>query len=391
MLIAVTYSDEVNMVACQIGHSIFEIPEKIARVRHQSYLDRAWVDLYREDHLPIDLIISPEIEVAQAIERRLEVPGALDMFRFGDDKLRVISVRCEDNCPIINTPLRQLTEIFPDLNIIVLGIKRGDKLLVPRSEDHMLINDEVYFVCDANHTDRALAVFGHEETGARRMVITGGGNIGYFLARDLERNHPELQLKVIEVNKERARYLADQLSRTTVIHGSALDMDILNEVNIGLSEAMIAVSNDDEVNILASLLAKRAGCKVVMTLVNNPTYAPLLGGLGVDVAVSPRESTVSTILRRIRRGRIIAIHSVQDGMAEIVEAEALETSPLVGTPISKIKLPTGILIGAILRNDQVIIPRGDTIIEAHDRVVTFVAADSVRKLEKMFSVSLDYF
>ena len=391
MLIAVTFSDEVNMIACQVGHSIFGIPEKIARVRHQSYLNRTWVDLYRTDHLPIDLIISPEIEVAKAIERRLEVPGALDMLRFGDDKLRVISIRCEEKCPVINTPLRQLTEIFPELNIIVLGIRRGDKLLVPRAEDQMLIGDEVYFVCDAKHTERALAVFGHEEPGARRVVIVGGGNIGLYLARDLEKNHSELQLKIIEVNHDRARFLADELSRTTVIHGSALDPEILSEVNIGLSEAMIAVSNDDEVNILSSLLAKRAGCKLVMTLVNNPTYAPLLGDLGVDVAVSPRESTVSTILQRIRRGRIIAVHSVQDGMAEVVEAEAMETSPLVGTPISEVKLPSGILIGAILRKDTVIIPRSDTVIEAHDRVVTFVAAGAVRKLEKLFSVSLEYF
>ncbi|MBR72491.1 MAG: Trk system potassium transporter TrkA [Rhodospirillaceae bacterium] len=391
MLIAVTFSDEVNMIACQVGHSIFGIPEKIARVRHQSYLDRTWVDLYRADHMPIDLIISPEIEVARAIERRLEVPGALDMLRFGDDKLRVISIRCEEKCPVINTPLRQLTEIFPELNIVVLGIRRSDKLIVPRAEDQMLIGDEVYFVCDAQHTERALAVFGHEEPGARRVVIVGGGNIGLYLARDLEKHHSELQLKIIEVNHERAKYLADELSRTTVIHGSALDPEILSEVNIGLSEAMITVSNDDEVNILSSLLAKRAGCKLVMTLVNNPTYAPLLGDLGVDVAVSPRESTVSTILQRIRRGRIIAVHSVQDGLAEIVEAEAMETSPLVGKPISEVKLPSGILIGAILRKDLVIIPRSDTIIEPHDRVITFVAAGAVRKLEKLFAVSLEYF
>jgi len=391
MLIAVTFSDEVNMVACQVGHSIFGIPEKIARVRHQSYLDPAWADLYREDHLPVDLIISPEIEVARAIQRRLEVPGALDMLRFGDGKLRVISVRCEDGCPVINTPLRQLTEIFPDLNITVMGIRRDDTLIVPRSDEQMLIGDEVYFVCDVEHTDRALSVFGHETSGARSMVIVGGGNIGLILAHDLEENHPEVNLKIIEVDRDRARYLADELTRTAVIHGSALDTDILGEVNIGLSDAVIAVSNDDEVNILSSLLAKRAGCPLAMTLVNNPTYATLVGGLGVDVAVSPRESTVSTILRRIRRGRILAVHSVHDGMAEIVEAEALETSPLVGTPISEIKLPTGILIGAILREDEVIIPRADTVIRAHDRVVTFVAANAVRKLEKMFAVRLEYF
>ncbi|MDP6475518.1 MAG: Trk system potassium transporter TrkA [Alphaproteobacteria bacterium] len=391
MVIAVTYSDEVNMVACQVAHSIFGVPEKIARIRDQSYLQPAWADLYNPDHLPIDLIISPEIEVARAIERRLQVPGALDMLPFGDGRLRVIAVRCQDGCPIVNTPLRQLTEIFPNLNIVVVGIMRSDKLIVPRGDDQMLVGDEVYFVADTEHVERAMSVFGHEEKEARRMVIVGGGNIGLFLARGLEEAHPGLNLKIVEVSAARAQYLAENLSRTAVIHGDALDSDILNEVNIAMAEAVIAVSNDDEVNILASLLAKRAGCQRAITLVNSSNYAPLMGSLGVDVAVSPRESTVSTILQRIRRGRILGIQSIRDGLAEIVEAEALETSPLVGTPLKEVNLPSGILIGAILRDGEVIIPRGDSVIAAHDRVVVFAAASAVRKLEKMFAVSLEFF
>jgi trk system potassium uptake protein TrkA len=391
MVIAVTYSDEVNMVACQVAHSIFGVPEKIARIRDQSYLQPAWVDLYSPDHLPIDLIISPEIEVARAIERRLQVPGALDMLPFGDGRLRVIAVRCQDGCPIVNTPLRQLTEIFPNLNIVILGIMRGDTLIVPRGDDQMLVGDEVYFVAESSHVERSMAAFGHEEKEARRVVIVGGGNIGLFLARALEASHPDLNLKIIEVNGERAQYLGETLNRTTVIHGDALDSDILKEVNIAMAEAVIAVSNDDEVNILASLLAKRAGCQRAMTLVNSSNYGPLMGTLGVDVAVSPRESTVSTILQRIRRGRILGIQSIRDGLAEVIEAEALETSPLVGKPLVETKLPSGILIGAILRDGEVIIPRGDSVIEAHDRVVVFAAAAAVRKLEKMFSVSLEFF
>ena len=200
-----------------------------------------------------------------------------------------------------------------------------------------------------------------------------------------------MNLKIVEVNAKRAQYLAENLSRTTVIHGDALDSDILTEVNIAMAEAVIAVSNDDEVNILASLLAKRAGCQRALTLVNNSNYAPLLSTLGVDVAVSPRESTVSTILQRIRRGRILGIQSIRDGLAEIVEAEALETSPLVGKPLNEIKMPSGMLVGAILRDGEVIIPRGDSVIAVHDRVVVFAAASAVRKLEKMFAVSLEYF
>jgi len=391
MIIAVTYSDEVNMIACQVAHSIFEVPEKIARVRDQSYLDPVWSELYSPSNMPIDLIISPEIEVARAIFRRLKVPGALDSLSFGDGRLQVIAVRCQEGCPVVNTPLRQLTELFPDLNIVVLGIMRSDKLIVPKGDDQMLVGDEVYFVADSKHVERSMSVFGHEEKEARRMAIVGGGNIGLFLAKKLEDEHPDLNLKIIEVSSKRAQYLAENLSRTTVIQGDALDSQILAEANISMAEAIIAVSNEDEVNILASLLAKRAGCQTAITLINRPNYAPLMGALGVDVAVSPRESTVSTILRRIRRGRILGIQSIRDGLAEIVEAEALETSQLVGKPLKEINLPNGILLGAILRDDKVIIPRGDSVIQPHDRVVVLASSSVVKKLEKLFTASLEFF
>ncbi len=391
MIVAVTHSDEVNMVACQVAHSLFDVPEKIARVRHQSYLNPSWADLFSRDHMPIDLIISPEIEVAHAIERRLQVPGALDMVPFGDGRLRLIGVRCGEGCPVINTPLRQLTELFPELNIVVLAITRNGRLIVPRGDDQMLVGDEIYFVSDARHVARSMAVFGHEESEARRLAIIGGGNIGLFLARSLEAGHHGFTIKIVELDRERAQFLAEQLGHTTVIHGDALDGEILREINVGLAEAVIAVSNDDEVNILASLLAKQAGCRTAMSLVNNPSYGPLMGSLGVDVAVSPRESTVSTILQRIRRGRILAVHSIRDGAAEIVEAEALETSPLVGKPLNEIKLPNGLLVGAILRGDEVVIPRGTTTIRPRDRVVMLAASGAVRKLEQLFSVRLEYF
>ncbi len=391
MIVAVTYSDEVNMVACQVAHSIFNVPEKIARVRHQSYLDPAWANLYSRDHMPIDLIISPEIEVARAIERRLQVPGSLDMLPFGDGRLRVIGVRCEEGCPIVNTPLRQLTELFPELAITVLAISRNSRFMVPRGDEQMLIGDEVYFVCDSDHVERSMAVFGHEEQEARSVVIVGGGNIGYFLTRELEAEHQRLEIKVVEVNRQRANYLAERLERATVIHGDALDAEIRTEINVGLAEAVIAVSNDDEVNILAALLAKRAGCRTAISLVNNPSYVPLMGSLGVDVAVSPRESTVSTILQRIRRGRILAVHTICNGAAEIVEAEALDTSPVVGRPLNEIKLPNGIIVGAMLRDGEVIMPRADTAIQARDRVVMLSAAPEVKKVEKMFAVRLEFF
>ena len=391
MIVAVTHSDEVNMVACQVAHSLFGVPEKIARVRHQSYLNPAWADLFSRDHMPIDLIISPEIEVARAIERRLQVPGALDMLPFCDGHVRVIAVRCEEGCPIINTPLRQLTELFPDLNIMVMAISRDSRLIVPRSDDQMLIGDEVYFAVDSEHVARGMSVFGHEEPEARRVVIIGGGNIGYFLTQELEESHPGLDVKVVELRPERARFLAERLTRSTIIGGDALDPGIFIEINIGLAQAVIAVSNDDEVNILAALLAKRAGCRTAISLVNNSSYGPLMGSLGVDVAVSPRESTVSTILQRIRRGRILAVQSIRDGAAEVIEAEALGTSPIVGQPLIEAKLPAGIIVGAIVRGDEVIIPRPRTVIQEHDRVVMLATSRAVKKIEQMFAVSLEFF
>ncbi len=391
MVIAVTRADEVNMVACQVCHSMFKVPTKIARVRHQSYLNPAWRDLFSRDNMPIDVIISPEIEVARAVIRRLQAPGAIDMIPFADDKVRVVGVRCTAECPVINTPLRQLTELFPDLSIFVVGIIRGDTMIVPGGDEQMLPGDDVYFTTDTNHMERALSAFGHEEKEARRIIAVGGGNIGLFIAREIEQHYPGVNLKVIEVDQARADLVADQLSRGVVIKGSALDHEILEEANAATAETIVAVSNDDEVNILSSLLAKRYGTRRAVTLINNASYGPLVGSLGIDVVVSPRDVTVSTILQHVRRGRIRAVHSIREGLAELIEAEALETSPMVGTPLREIKLPPGIIVGAIVRADSVIMPRGDSVVRANDRVIILAAGGLVRKVEKMFSVRLDFF
>ncbi len=391
MVIAVTFADEVNMVACQVCHSLFNVPTKIARVRDQTYLKPMWRDLFSRDHMPIDVIISPEIEVARAVMRRLEVPGAIDMIPFADDKVRVVGVNCTSECPIINTPLRQLTELFPDLNIFVVGIIRGGHMIVPSGDEHMLDGDDVYFVVDENHMERALSAFGHEEKEAPRIIVERGGNIGLFLAKEIEKTHADVNLKLIELNPERAELVAEQLSHSVVLNGDALDREILEEANVAATETIVAVSNNDEVNILSSLLAKRDGAQRAVALINNSFYDPLVTSLGIDVVVSPRDVTVSTILQHVRRGRIRAVHSIREGLAEVIEAEALETSPLMGIPLREVKLPPGIIVGAIVRGDSVIIPRGDTVVRANDRVIIFAAAGLVKKVEKMFSVRLEYF
>jgi trk system potassium uptake protein len=391
LVIAVTHSDEINMVACQVAHSLFDVPTKIARVRQQTYLQPIWSELFTRSHMPIDATISPEIEVARAVMRRLEIPGAFDAIPLSEGLITLIGVRCGPDCPVVNTPLRHLTALFPELHISVVGILRNDRKIVPMADDQMLPGDEVYFVAETKHLARALAAFGHEEPEARRLIIVGGGNIGLYLAQIIEDEHRAADVKLIEIDRKRASYVAQMLSRTVVIHGDALDMEILTEANVKATETIIAVSNDDEVNILSSLLAKRFGCQRSVTLINKTTYAPLIGTLGIDAVVSPRAITVSTILQHVRRGRVRSVHSLSDGFGEVIEAEALETSTLVGPPLREAKLPDGVIVGALVRDGEVIIPHGDTVLRPHDRVVIFAAAEAVKKVEKMFSVRLEFF
>ena len=391
MIIAVTAADEVNMIACQVAHCLFEVPTKIARVRSQSYLQPMWSTLFTSEHLPIDVVISPEIEVARAIIRRLQVPGAIDVIPLAGDRVRLIGVRCDDKCPLINTPLRHLTALFPELNIVIVSIVRDGQAMVPGAGDRMLDGDEVYFVADTKHVSRAMAAFGREDQASRRIVVLGGGNIGLFLAQQIEADHPEASVKVIEAGKERAEFVAKSLKSAVVLNGDALDPEILREASVSAAETVVAVTNDDETNILAGLLAKRHGTHQVMALINKTSYNALVGPLGIDVVISPRAITVSNILQHVRRGRIRGVHSMHEGFGELIEADALETSSLVGRPLREINLPPGVLIGALVRGEQVISPRGATIIQSGDRVVLFSAAASVKKVEKMFSVRLEYF
>ena len=391
LLIAVTQADEVNMVACQVAHSLFDVTTKIARIRRQGYLNPMWANLYSRDHMPIDVVISPEREVAEAIGRRLEVPGAFDIIPLVDGKVKLIGVRCEEDCPIVNTPLRQLTQLFPDLNVVIIGLARDNEARIPSADDEMLPGDEVYFVAESDHVPRAMAAFGHEEAEARRLVIFGGGNIGQFLAQAIEENNPSVNLKVIEADKVRAEAAARTLKRSVVLEGDVLEADILEEANVGTAEAVVAVTNDDETNILASLLAKRLGSDRAITLVNSSAYAPLIASLGVDVAVSPRNITVSTILQHVRRGRIHSVNTLRDGFGELIEAEAMDTSGLIGKPLREAELPDDVILGSVVREDEVILPRGSTVVEVGDRIVLFARSEAVKEVEKMFSVRLEFF
>jgi trk system potassium uptake protein TrkA len=391
MLIAVTLFDEVNMVACEVAHSLFNVPTKIARIRSQAYLQPHYMDLFSRDHMAIDVIISPELEVGEMVLKRIAMPGATDIVSFGDDRIAMVAIECMEECPIVDTPLKQLTELFPDLNATVVGVSRGGRLSVPRSADQLQAGDLAYVVAAKDHVRRTLGLFGHDEEEATRIVIAGGGNIGRYVARTIEERKGRTRVKIIEADGERAASAAEALERTVVLRGSALDQKILMEAGIDEADLMIALTNDDQVNILAGVLAKRLGCKSNMALLNNPAYHDFADSLGLDAFVNPRSATISRILQHVRRGRIRAVHSVEQGAAEVIEAEALETSPLVGRPLRDLELPEGMRFGAILRDGVALKPDGSVVIRPKDRAVIFARAEIVRQVEQMFRVSLEFF
>lgn len=391
MIIAVTLYDEINMVACQVAHSLFNVPTKIARIRAQNYLRPEYSDLFSRDHMPIDVTISPEIEVGKMVLRRISFPGATDVARFAEDNIAMVAIECMEECPVVNTPLQQLSQLFPDLMATVVGIYRNGQLIVARSTDQLLVGDLAYVICERGHTRRTLGLFGHEEQEAGRIVIAGGGNIGYYVARTIEDMQPKTKVKIIESDRDRAVTVSDQLRHTIVLHGSALDQNVLLQADIQDADLVVTLTNSDQTNMLCAAMAKRLGCRSGMVLINNPSFQELTTSLGIDAYINPRAVTISRVLQHVRKGRIRSVYAVQKGAAEVIEAEALETSPLVGRPFRDLELPAGIRIGALYRDRRVIRPDGNTKIKAKDRVVLFATAEAVRVVEQMFRVSIQYF
>lgn len=391
MLIAATYSDEVNMVACQVGYSLFNVPMKIARVREQGYLRAGWSNLFSRDHMPIDVTISPEVEVARAIANRLRVPGAFNIIPLADGLVKAVSVICKPNCPVINTPLKHLETMFPDLKVGILAILRNDTKIIPTGDDEMKPGDEVYFVTATHHLQRVMSAFGFDAPETRHVLIVGAGKIGTRLAQDIQAGMPGITVRMIEGNEENAHGAAEKLADVMVVHGDALDRAILEEAGIQDTEVVVAVMNHDESNILCAMLAKQYGCERAIALINNNHFTPMVSSIGIDAVVNPRSITVSTILQHVRRGRVKAAHSLRDGFAEILEVEALDTSAIVNTPIREIKRPKGMLFGLIVRGQDIIVPRSDTVVRPDDRVIMLAAHGQVKQVEQMFAVRPEYF
>lgn len=392
LIISVTHSDEINMVSCQVAHSLFNVPKKIARVREQAYLDPAWSNLFSRFHMPIDVIISPEIEVATAIESRLSVPGTTNVVSLAKGKVYLIGVQCHDACPLINTPMKQIGSLFPNLSIQIGAILRGPDLIIPKDDDQMLVGDEVYFFADSRHLERAMAAFGHEEQEARRIIVMGGGNIGLYLTNLIRKKHKGCQVKMIEKSVLRANFLSDVLDDDViVINGDGLDHTIITEAGIENTETFVTVTDDDETNILGSLLAKQHGCDRVIALVNKASYMPMMGSLGIDATVSPRASTVASIMQHIRRGRVKELHNIREGIAEVVELEVSETASIINIPLEELKLSDGIMIGVIVRDGKILMPRPDLKIKPSDHVIILAAQNETKKVEKLFMVQVDLF
>jgi len=394
MIIAVTRNDEINMLICQIAFSIFNVPKKIARIRSQDYLNPKFTKVYNKENLPIDVIISPEIEIAKSLQRKLEAPGSLDNVPFANNKIRLLEILIDANCPIKDIKLNELTKKFPKLNSNIMGVIRDEKFVLLKKTDVMLKGDKAYAVINASQMNETLAAFGHTEKISNKILIIGGGNIGFNLAKNLEESFDSARVKIIEKDKERAELIASQLNNTIVINGDALDEEVLLEANLEEVQTVLALTNDDEDNLMVSVLVEKfakdndeLSDKRTMALINKPNYSLLQASLKIDDFIDPRMNTVSSILKHIHKGTIENAYSVLNGEYEIIEAEIIETSELVNKELKNSNLPDEIRIGAILRSDEVIIPRSNFVFKKQDIVVLLAKKDFLHVVENMFRIS----
>lgn len=391
LIIAATHSDEVNMVTCQVAQSVFGVTRKIARIRAQTYLAPQYADLYRRDHLPIDVVISPEREVAEAALQRLNAPATFDTESFLNGGVQLLGIVLEEDCPVLHTPLRQLSDLFSTLRAMVVGIRREGRLFAPEAGDQLYAGDQIYVFALTEDVARTLEIYGKSTKKQERIVIIGGGNVGLGVARALESRSDRVRAKIIEKNRAIAERAADALERTIVLNGDGMSAELLEEANVARADAVLAVTDDDKTNILVAVRAKQAGCKMAISLVNDPTMVPLMAPLDIDAYINPRATTVSSILRHIRHGKVRGVYSIGDAEAEVIEAVVLSTSPIAGRLVRDIEFPEGVLLGAVQKGDRVMKPAGDMKIDDGDVIVLFALAADVPEVERLLQVSIDFF
>ena len=390
MLIAVTNSDEVNMVACQVAHTLFRTPTKIARVRAAAYLTRK--GLFSNEAVPIDVLISPEQVVTDHIRRLIVYPGALQVLEFAGGQAQLVAVKAYYGGPLVGQELGFLRRHMPNVDTRVAAIYRRNRPIIPRGDTVIEADDEVFFIAARKDIRAVMSELRKVERDFRRVIIAGGGNIGQRLAEQLEHSH---QVKIIEHDLDRCTVLSERLDRTVVLHGSATSKRLLIEENIEDCDIFCALTNDDEVNIMSSMLAKRLGAKKVLTLINNAAYVDLVQGGEIDIAISPQQATIGGLLTHVRRGDIVNVHSLRRGAAEAIEAIAhgdSRSSKVVGRTIDEIALPAGTTIGAVVRGQEVLIAHDDVVVESGDHVILFVVDKRrIRDVERLFQVGLTFF
>ncbi len=385
MLVAATDSDEVNLISCLLAKNLNPYMLKIARIRNPEYLQEK--ELFGQDLLGIDRVINPELEMVNAIMSVMEIPGASEVIDFVEGQVKLIGITVPADSPFINQTLASLRSL--EEKLLVGAIVRGEQVLIPRGNDMIQAGDLIYVMARNDEVDRVVKVLNPKANILRRVIIIGAGQTGKALASRLDRT--KVKAKLIERDNELCTRVAEMLERVIVISGDGTDKDLLQEENVEDVDFVVAVTGDEENNVLISLLAKALGGKRTITRVSKLSYIPLVSAIGIDTVVSARLSAVRAILQHIRRGKIITVAPLKGEHAEAIEAEALETSDIVNVPLSNVKFPKGAIIGAIVRDDQIIIPKGDSIILPKDRLVIFALQQVIPKLEKLLTVKLEYF
>lgn len=388
MLIAVTNSDEVNLTACTLAGLLTHVPVKIARIRTESFSDPEWKEKFPVEKLGIDLIINPERQTAEEILNILTVPGAVEILKFLDEKVRLIGAKVTVKCRLLGIPFEELDNIKQELHILVAAIFRNQTFFIPKGSDCLKEGDLIYYVAPPEWVPKIMESLGHSGGSVKRVMIDGGGTIGLELARSLEKDG--VSVKIVESDAARCSVLIRQLDKSVVLNGPATDQDLLTQENIKNMDAFVAVTNDDENNILSSLLAKRLGCPWTVTLANQQAYVPLVTTIGVDVVLNPRLLAANAILQYVRRGKVLSVASLRDEY-ELLEVETLESSDLADKKVQEIAWPEGSLVLALQRDGEVIIPMGETEIRPHDKVLLFAEKAVIPKIEKLLAVKLEYF
>ena len=390
LLIAVTNSDEVNMVACQVAYTVFHTPTKIARIRSRAYLTGGGI--FRDDAMPVDHIVNPEEIITHDIKRLIDNPGALQVMDFAAGQVKLVGLKIDPDSPLVNRALKTIRQLLPKADTRVAAIFRNDRPIMPEGETVIAANDEVFFIAAAENIHEIMHELRLHELPNRRVVIAGGGHIGENLAQQLEARYG---VRVIEQNRHRCFALSESLERSIILNGNASDRALLLEENIEDTDVFCALTNDDEANIMSSMLAKSLGARKVLTLINNPAYVDLIEGQDIYIAISPQLATLGAILTHIRRGDVVRVHPLRRGAAEAIEAIAhgdQNSSKVIGRTLGSIKLPPGTIVGALVRGDDVIIAHDDVMVEADDHFILFLVYKSrLKEVEALFQAPLSFF